>query len=299
VIRVSHVTKRYGSVVALRDLSLQVPAGSIFGLLGPNGAGKTTLLRLIAGFLFADEGRIELEGCATFELGYLPERPSFPRRFTIAEYLELAGRLSGQPGLRLREAAAAVLQQTGLSQVSDWKVAACSRGMVQRLAIAQALLTDPRVLLLDEPFGGLDPTAQVVMRRLILDLHQRGKTIVLSTHRLADVTQICSDIAILSRGHLARSGPLHQVLAPRAHQLIEVDRLPEAIAWRIGQLHPEVVIQDTEITLPGDAMEVKAGVLRLLLDAQVDIVRLEREHATLEEVYLEAVQSAIGSGGRP
>ena len=299
MIHVSHVTKRYGSVVALRDLSLMVPAGSIFGLLGPNGAGKTTLLRLIAGFLFPDAGRIDLEGCTTFQLGYLPERPHFPRRFTIAEYLELAGRLSGLPGSQLREATAAVLQQTGLSQVSDWKVAACSRGMVQRLAVAQALLTDPPVLLLDEPFGGLDPTAQVVMRRLILDLRQRGKTILLSTHRLADVTQICSDIAILSHGHLARTGPLHEVLVPRAHQLIEVDRLPEAVAWQIRQLHTDILINGTEITLPGDAMEVKAGVLRLLLDAQVDIVRLERQRATLEEVYLEAVRSAVGIEVRP
>jgi ABC-2 type transport system ATP-binding protein len=293
------VTKRYGSVVALRDLSLTIPGGSIFGLLGPNGAGKTTLLRLIAGFLFPDEGQIELNGCASFELGYLPERPHFPRRFSIAEYLDIAGTLSGLPRSQVREAAAAVLQQTGLSQVSDWKVSACSRGMVQRLAVAQALLTDPPLFLMDEPFEGLDPTAQAVMRRLILDLRQRGKTILLSTHRLADVTQICSDIAILSRGQLARMGPLHEVLAPRAQQVIRVDRLPAELAGQIRQLHDEIQIDGTEITLPGAAMEVKASVLRLLLDAQVDVVHVERQRATLEEVYLEAVRSALGAEARP
>jgi ABC-2 type transport system ATP-binding protein len=296
VIQVSDVTKRYGSVVALRDLSLTIPARSIFGLLGPNGAGKTTLLRLIAGFLFPDQGEIEIKGCSSFQLGYLPERPHFPRRFSIAEYLDIAGTLSGLPRSRLREAAAGVLQQTGLSQVSDWKVAVCSRGMVQRLAVAQALLADPPLFLMDEPFEGLDPTAQAVMRRLILDLRQRGKTILLSTHRLSDVTQICSDIAILSHGRLARMGPLHEVLAPRAQQLIRVDRLPEGLAWQIRQLHGEIQVNGVEITLPGEAMEAKAGVLRLLLDAQIDILHVERQRATLEEVYLEAVRSTVGAG---
>jgi ABC-2 type transport system ATP-binding protein len=294
VIQVSGVTKRYGSVVALRDLSLTVPAGSIFGLLGPNGAGKTTLLRLMAGFLFPDQGQIEINGCSSSQLGYLPERPHFPRRFSIAEYLNIVGTLSGLPRSQVREAAAAVLQQTGLSQVADWKVAACSRGMVQRLAVAQALLTDPPLFLMDEPFEGLDPTAQAVMRRLILDLRQHGKTILLSTHRLADVTQICSDIAILSHGQLARRGPLHDVLAPRAQQVIRVDRLPEGLAWELRQLHEGIEIIGTEITLPGEAMEVKADVLRLLLDAQVDIVHVERQRATLEEVYLEAVRFTAG-----
>jgi ABC-2 type transport system ATP-binding protein len=297
VIYVSQVTKRYDSVVALRDLSLTIPAGSIFGLLGPNGAGKTTLLRLIAGFLFPDRGQIEIKGCAPFELGYLPERPNFPRRFSIAEYLQIAGALSGLPRVQLREASAAVLQQTGLSQVADWKVAACSRGMVQRLAVAQALLTDPPLFLMDEPFEGLDPTAQAVMRRLILDLRQHGKTILLSTHRLSDVTQICSDIAILSHGQLAQMGPLHEVLAPRAQQVIRVDRMPEGLAWQLRQLHDGIEINGTEITLPGEAMEVKARVLRALLDAQVDIVHVERQRATLEEVYLEAVRSAVGAEG--
>jgi ABC-2 type transport system ATP-binding protein len=293
VIQISHVTKRYGNVMALRDLSLTIPAGSIFGLLGPNGAGKTTLLRLIAGFLFPDEGQIEINGCSSFELGYLPERPHFPRRFSIAEYLDITGALSGLRGSQTREAVGAVLQQTGLSQVSDWKVAACSRGMVQRLAVAQALLTDPPLFLMDEPFEGLDPTAQAVMRRLILDLRQHGKTILLSTHRLSDVTQICSDIAILSHGQLARMGPLHDVLAPRAQQMIQVDRLPEGLDWEIRQLHEEIEINGTEIILPGEAMDVKAAVLRLLLDAQVDLVHVERQRATLEEVYLEAVRSTI------
>jgi ABC-2 type transport system ATP-binding protein len=290
VIEISHVTKRYGSVVALRDLTLTVPPGSIFGLLGPNGAGKTTLLRLIAGFLYPDHGRIDLHGCVPSRLGYLPERPHFPRRFTIGEYLEIAGRLSGMLGPRLREASAMVLQQTGLSQVADWKVAACSRGMIQRLAVAQALLADPPLLLLDEPFGGLDPTAQAVMRRLILDLRQRGKTLLLSTHRLSDVTQICSDIAILSHGHLARTGPLHVVLVPRAQQVIRVDRVPDGLGWQLRQLHPKIELDGTEIILPGDAMEVKASVLRLLLDSQLDVVHVERQRATLEEVYLEAVE---------
>ena len=297
MIQITNVTKRYGAVTALQSLSLRVPAGAVFGVLGPNGAGKTTLLRLIMGFLFPDKGRIELAGCSRHQLGYLPERPHFARRFRVKEYLLVAGQISGLSGKPLESAVDAALAQTGLSRVADWRISACSKGMLQRLGVAQSLLADPPLILLDEPFSGLDPAAQAAMRYLVLELSQAGKTVLLSTHRLGDVNQVCTHIAILSRGRLERTGPLSKVLAPRSQVIIRVDRLPELIAWQLRQLHPAVALEGTDISLPDDAIQVKPAALRLLLDARIDILQVERRRATLEEVYLEAVRPATSRAG--
>lgn len=291
MIQITNLTKRYGSITALQNLSLTVPAGTVFGILGPNGAGKTTLLRLIVGFLFPDEGQIELTGCSRHQLGYLPERPHFARRFRVQEYLLTAGQASGLSGDLLESAVDRALAETGLKQIADWRISTCSKGMLQRLGVAQALLPDPPLLLLDEPFSGLDPAAQAAMRHLVWRLSQAGKTIIISTHRLGDVNQMCSHIAILARGRLERSGPLSQALAPRSQVLIRVDRLPSLLVWQLQQLHPAITLNGTEITLPDEAMECKSAALRLLLDAHIDILHLERQRASLEEIYLETVQS--------
>jgi len=293
VIQITNLTKRYGDVTALQGLSLTVPAGSIYGLLGPDGAGKTTLLRLIVGFLFPDQGCIELSDGERHQLGYLPERPRFPRRFGVREYLLTAGQVGSMSGGVLAGAVDAALARTGLSQMADGRIAACSRGMLQRLGIAQALLTQPSLLLLDEPFSGLDPAARAATRHLLVELSQAGKTVVLGTHKLGDVTQLCTHMAILSEGRLARSGLLSEVLAPRARVVIEVDRLPGLIAWQLRQFHPGVTPSPdgTEIYLPEDALSVKPAILRLLLDARIDILRVARESATLEDVYQETVRS--------
>ena len=290
MITVTGLAKRYGNVLALQDLSLNVPDGAIFGILGPNGAGKSTLIRLIVRLIFPDRGEIEYVGCAPHRLGYLPERPHFPGRFRLEEYLLAMGQLGDLGGRELRVQVAAALDETGLSAVADRRISTCSKGMLQRLGLAQALLTDPPLILLDEPFSGLDPAAQAMMRQLVQSLNLGGKTILLSTHRLSDVSQICTHIAILAGGRLATSGPLPQVLAPSTQVLIEVDRLPDLIAWQLKQLHPDVTLLGHDIILPGNAVQFKAEVLRLLLDARIDILKVEKQGSTLEELYLDAVQ---------
>ncbi|MBN1316522.1 MAG: ABC transporter ATP-binding protein [Anaerolineales bacterium] len=284
------MSKRYGDLYALRNLSVDVPDGSVFGLLGPNGAGKTTLLRIIVRFLYPDTGQIDLTGCTFDQIGYLPERPHFPRRFKIKEYLHIAAQASGldreTPG-----AIASALNQTGLSQVSDWRISTCSKGMLQRLGLAQALLTNPKLLLMDEPFSGLDPAAQAAMRKLIHELNKIGKTIVISTHQLADVTQMCSHMAILSNGQLASSGPLSDMLVSRPQVIISVNHLPESISSQILDLHPSVIIEGMEIILPGEAIQSKLAALRFLLDAGIEIQGLRQQKTTLEEIYMNAVRN--------
>lgn len=288
MIRVTELTKRYGDNLALDRLSLEVPAGAVFGLLGPNGAGKTTFLKLVMGFAFPNAGQIDRRELSPASIGYLAERAFFPPRFAIRDYLITLGRLSGLSGASLRREVCQLLLQFGLDQVSRRRLGTCSRGMLQRVGVAQALLGNPPLILLDEPVLGLDPAAQKFMREQIVALHQAGKTILLCSHHLDEVTRVCTHIAVLNQGRLVRSGPLEQILAPCPQVTIITDPIPVELQRTLAALAPAIQVTERQVILTGQAVAYKATTLRLLLDAQVDIQRLGEQHATLEEVYLEA-----------
>jgi ABC-2 type transport system ATP-binding protein len=291
MIQVTNLTKRYGSTLALDGLTLTVPSGAVFGLLGPNGSGKSTFMKLLMRFIFPDEGEMDRGSLATHQIGYLPERIFFPMGSRIAEYLLAIGELGGLGGGALRERVDTVLRHVGLNDVSQLRIRACSKGMLQRLGLAQALLDDPPFLLLDEPMGGLDPAWQRHLRDLIRLLHGEGKTILLSTHRLSEVAELCTHVAILRQGRLVRSGALAEVLPARPQLTIAVSALPSPLHDALRTLHPSIVVQDGLVTLRDDAIQRKPEVLRLLLDSRVDIRHLEQQRTTLEEVYLEALHS--------
>ena len=290
LVRAQGVCKRYGRALALDRLSLHLPEGDVLGLLGPNGAGKTTFLRLVMGFLFPDEGQIERGGLSPSQIGYLPDRAFYPPRMRVGEYLRLIGRLSGLSDPTLRVRIDRLLAELDLADAAAKRLGGCSRGMLQRVGLAQAMLGDPRLLLLDEPMLGLDPAGQKLMRDQIEGLHGEGRTILLSSHNLADVTRICTHVAMLSRGRLVRSGRLESLLPGRAEVTIATGPMPAGLPSAIRSLAPGVVVSEQRITLAGDAVERKAEVLRLLLGAEVDVRELVEVHATLEEVYLEATQ---------
>jgi ABC-2 type transport system ATP-binding protein len=288
MIRTTELTKRYGETLALDRLSLEVPVGAVFGLLGPNGAGKTTLLRLVMGFAFPNGGQIDRGGLSPAHIGYLPERAIYPFRFTIHDYLTTIGRLSGLRGPLLRQAVEQLLGQFGLGEIAGRRLGACSRGMLQRLGLAQALVGDPSLVLLDEPAMGLDPAAQKFMREQITALHRSSKTVILSSHHLDEVTRVCSHIAVLQEGRLVQSGPLETILAPRPHVTITTSPISTDLADRLQALAPEIAVADRQVNLDGKAVAHKAEVLRLLLNAEVDIQQLSEQHTSLEEIYLEA-----------
>jgi ABC-2 type transport system ATP-binding protein len=287
MIQVYDLTKHYGSTLALDHLSVGVPAGAVFGLLGPNGAGKTTFLRLVMGFVFPDVGRIDRGDLFPASIGYLPERAFYPPRFTIRGYLNSLGRLAGLGGRDLEGAIVHLLQQLDLHEVAGRRLGACSRGMLQRLGLAQALLGDPPLLLLDEPAQGLDPAGQRFMRSQILALHDAGKTVILSSHHLDEVARICTHVGVLNQGRLVRVGPLETILAPRPQVTIVTSPLSDDLALRLTSLVPGISVADHLVTLAGDAVTHKAEILHLLLDAGVDLRQLTEQYATLEEVYLE------------
>lgn len=240
------------------------------------------------GFVFPDGGKVDRDGLPPARIGYLPERASYPPRSTVSDYLRTVGRLAGLRGEALQQAMGQLLVQVNLHQVAGRRLGDCSRGMLQRLGLAQALLGDPPLLLLDEPVLGLDPAGQRFMREQIVSLQQAGKTVLLSSHHLDEVTRVCTHIAVLSEGRLVRSGPLDMILAPRAQVIIATGPIPAELSAELTELGLEISVTERQVMLAGEAVLRKAEVLRLLLDSGVDIQQLFERHATLEEVYLEA-----------
>jgi len=211
---------RQNEVVALDNLSVAVPAGRIFGFLGPNGAGKTTAIHVLLGFQQATSGSAAVFGCDVREpiarqrIGYLPEHPDVYRFLSGREMLRFAGKLCGLSGSALEQRTRAVLQEVDLTEAADRRIATYSRGMRQRICLAQALIHDPDLLILDEPTGGLDPIGRLLIRRIISDWRSRGKTVFFSSHELSEVELVCDRVCILARGRVVAQGVPHELAAP-------------------------------------------------------------------------------------
>ncbi len=196
--------------VGTEDVSLEIARGEIFALLGLNGAGKTTTIKLILGLLKATRGEITFDGCkmpeqdAIRKTGYLPEIPYFPRTLSVSEILRFYGTLSSIPPHELDDRIAKVLETVKMTQNKDKKIRECSKGMLQRVSLAQVLIHDPEMLILDEPITGLDPLGLTEMRELILKLNAEGKTILFSSHMIAEVEKVAHRAGILVNGKLVR-----------------------------------------------------------------------------------------------
>ncbi len=290
MLQVDQLRKSYDGTVALRDVSLDVPTGAVYGLLGPNGAGKSTLIRLVMGFIFPDRGQVRCT-LPPARIGYLPERPAFPESSRAGEYLHTAANLAGLRGTAANAAVQQALSAVELSEMARKRIHTLSKGERQRLAVAQALLGSPDFLILDEPAAGLDPAGQVLMRQLILTLYEQGKTVLLSSHQLGDVARLCTHVAVLHGGLVKRQGPLDAVLAAGPQVHIVVDQLPAALASALAALVPGILIEGQQISLLGESVAHKTRVLRHILDADVDVQGLVQQQASLEDVYLEAIRS--------
>jgi ABC-2 type transport system ATP-binding protein len=245
---------------------------------------------MVMGFVLPSAGTIDRGGLAPASIGYLPERAFYPLRFTIHSYLDTMAQLVGLAGRLKRDEVARLLEQVGLAGVADQRLGACSRGMLQRLGLAQALLGDPDLLVLDEPVLGLDPAGQVFMREQIVALDRAGKTVLLSSHHLDEVTRVCSHVAVLSRGRLVRTGTLASMLAARARVIIDTGPIPAGLIQQIAEWPTNVTVREQQIVLDGDAVTYKPTILRLLLDQGVDIRQLSEVRSTLEEVFMEVTE---------
>jgi len=219
MIEVRNLTKRYGDLVAIRDVSFNVARGEVLGFLGPNGAGKTTTMRILTGFMPATSGTVAVDGFDVFEnsfevrrrIGYLPESPPLYTDMTVESYLQFVARIKAVPRSEISDSVGRVLETCGLVDVHERLTGHLSKGYRQRVGLAQALIHDPPVLVLDEPTIGLDPRQIIEIRKLIREL-AGNRTVILSTHILPEVSQICEKVVILASGRIALEERMESLL---------------------------------------------------------------------------------------
>jgi len=302
-IEITRLVKTFGDAVALDGIDLAVPQGSVFGFLGPNGAGKTTALRILTGLARPTAGEARILGAnvstagnvVRSRIGYLPDVPGFYPWMTAMELVEFAGRLFGIEPTTLRQRAESLLQMAGLSDVKS-KVGGFSRGMKQRLGIAQALINAPSVLLLDEPTSALDPIGRREVLEMIASL--RGRTTVFfSTHILADVERVCDTVAILDRGKVVANAPIAELTRRAAvdRLVIEVEGDPAALIRELERRAWLRSVERDEGRLMLAVSDLKAAQRELpaaIAAADLGLKRFEGAEVSLEDMFVELVRRA-------
>lgn len=300
-IQTEGLTKEYVSAsaarvtVALKDLTLDVEEGEIFGFLGPNGAGKTTTIKILLGLIFPTAGHATILGkdlwdtSVKYDISFVPDSPYFYDYLSAEELIRFYGKLFGIAGDVLDKRVTELLDLVGMSHARSRRLREYSRGMFQRVGIAQALVNDPKVLLLDEPTSGLDPIAQREVRDIILKLRNQGKTILLCSHHLSDVERISDRVAILNRGKLESTGKLEDLLAAEQVEMIAEDLTPDAIA-KIQKLAKEATPQGTRIVAYEDRPDVITALVDTVRAANGRLISLIPQRQTLEDLFIRIVR---------
>lgn len=282
--------------VALKPLHLQVEEGEVFGYLGPNGAGKTTTLKLLMGIVFPSGGSARILGMdmqdprVKAQIGFLPEQPYFYDHLTAPELLEYYAQLSGVPAAERKRRVAETLDRVGLHEIAGLQLRKFSKGMLQRVGIAQAILHDPKVVFLDEPMSGLDPIGRREVRDLVQSLKDEGRTVFFSTHILADAEALCDRVAVLNRGELLGVGSIEQLTAGTGGRV--------EVIWSGAAALSAIRALGAECHATGET--VRAVLPEAQLDAALDALR--RQHArvvsvtpvrvTLEDYFLQKLGQA-------
>jgi len=258
------------AIVAVRDLNLRVGPGEVYGLLGPNGSGKSTTLKIILGLVSPTHGRTKIFGRDSSlvesreAVGFLPENPYFYRFLTGEETLRFFGKLCRLNGSRLNDRVRELLELVGLTNARDQRLSTYSKGMLQRIGLAQALVNEPKLVVLDEPTAGVDPAGSRDIRNLIVDLKRRGITVLLSSHLLTQVQEICDRVGILAGGTLAREGRLEELIAIENRSELVLENASDALVKEIE---------------------------KLAANSNAKLIERRRSTTTLERLFLDATQN--------
>jgi len=271
-IAIQNLTKVYPipfkreKVTAVKDLSLAVEPGQVYGLLGPNGSGKSTTMKIVLGLVSPTAGKTEIFGRNSTavesreDVGFLPENPYFYKFLTGTETLRFFGKICGLGGAKLRERTKELLALVGLENAADRRIGGYSKGMLQRIGLAQAMIQEPRLLVLDEPTAGVDPAGSREIRDLILDFKKRGITVLLCSHLLGQVQEICDRIGILHQGVLVREGKLDELIS---------------------------IESQTELILENASPELLAEIQAAVAKSKARVVEQRKPQTTLERYFLE------------
>jgi len=286
---------------ALEDLTFHVEDGEVFGFLGPNGAGKTTTIKLLVGLIFPTSGTARVRGRSIDdigmhgEIGYLPEQPYFYDYLTARELLDYYARFARYGKAERRERVGKFLERVGLSAAADVQLRKFSKGMLQRVGIAQAILHDPPVVILDEPMSGLDPVGRREVRDVILDLKRNGRTVFFSTHILSDAEMLCDRVAVLAGGKLQGVGAPRDIVAMKSQSmeiLFEIRdgrTLPPALAGTSTRIGGR-----TRVTVPEDKLY---ATLEQLRGCEARVLSVSPVHPTLEDYFFQLIGSPAGKRG--
>lgn len=300
---ISNLTKNYGSYTAVNHLTLHIPEGDLFGFVGPNGAGKTTTIRIVCGLLKASGGSIQISGISSGTggkemkrlIGYVPDFFGVYDNLKVREYMDFYGSMYGMSSRDIAKLTDDLLELVNLSDKKEVYVDTLSRGMKQRLCVARALLHNPRLLILDEPSSGLDPRARVEMKELLKNLHSMGKTIIISSHILSELSEMCTSIGIMNRGQLVTAGRIEDIM----HQLSGEKRICIRIASdreqaitvlqeQAGVTLHSVRENDIVISYGGTDQEI-CRLIYQLIQNQVILTDFHREEGSLETLFMELI----------
>ena len=307
LIETTSLTKRYPAVTALDSLSLEMEPG-IIGLVGPNGAGKSTLIKILLGLVDATSGSAEVLGLDVARdglrvrerVGYMPEHDCLPPDQSATNFVIHMARMSGIPPSAARERAAEVLRHVGLFEERYRHIGGYSTGMKQRVKLAQALAHDPKVLFLDEPTNGLDPSGRDEMLDLVARTgHEFGISIVMSSHLLNEIEQVCDELIVIESGKLLRTGRIAELTDQTAVLAVEVERDADRLAATLAErgLEVQALGRTLEIAAGGAAEGVHDTILGAVVALELPLVRLERRRRTLEELFRPGAGPVTGTPG--
>ena len=307
MIQVEGLTKYYGEHAAIRDLTFNIDKGEVIGFLGLNGAGKSTTLRVLGCVLLPSSGRVTIDGFDVTRdpheirkhIGFLPDTPPLYDEMTVGGYLEFVARLRGVPGKSARARVEAVEEKTALGEADDALIGSLSHGFRQRVGVAQALVHNPALLILDEPTGGLDPQQIVEMRLLIRDL-KGAHTILLSSHILSEISQTCDRLLVIQQGEIVAQGS-EQDLAAKMGGAASIEVEVRGAAARImALLKPLAGVTGVEVYRDAEGVvglriqapaELRPKVVRALVGAELDVLRIDKSASQLESIFLKLTHS--------
>ncbi len=303
-VEVANFRKVYGSLVAVDDVSFAMYRGEAFGFLGPNGAGKSTTVKALTGLISPTAGTIRVLGqpvghvSTRGRIGYLPELPAFHRWLKAREFLEFHGRLYGLHGLLLRKRCQEVLALVGLTGREQQKLGTFSKGMLQRIGLAQALINQPDLLILDELVTGLDPVGQRDMREILLQLKSAGVSIFLNSHQLAEVETLCDRVAIINQGRILKTGTPGELLDTPTTLEVRVDSVTEQMRQRISE-RALILGHDTDdprtLLLQLEDEEQAADIAAIIQDSGARLYALIPRRESLEQIFFHTIDSSGSS----